>query len=102
MQDGIKLDDKSWHGYFTLGRLYWDQGDVAKAAPPIGRTLQLKPDFAEAHLLAGNILLRVAQQERALVEYQEYLRLAPRGEFAGQARDLTEKLKTSLANGKKN
>ncbi|MEP6706922.1 MAG: tetratricopeptide repeat protein [Pyrinomonadaceae bacterium] len=102
LQDGIKLDDKSWHGYFTLGRLYWDQGDIAKAAPPIGKTLQLKPDFAEAHLLAGNILLRVAQQERALVEYQEYLRLAPRGEFAAQARDLTEKLKTSLANGKKN
>ncbi|HEY3027993.1 MAG TPA: tetratricopeptide repeat protein [Pyrinomonadaceae bacterium] len=102
LQDGIKLDDKSWHGYFTLGRLYWDKGDIAKAGPPIGKTLQLKPDFAEAHLLAGNILLRVAQQERALVEYQEYLRLAPRGEFAGQARDLTEKLKASLASGKKN
>ncbi len=102
LQDGIKLDDKSWHGYFTLGRLYWDKGDIAKAGPSIGKTLQLKPDFAEAHLLAGNILLRVAQQERALVEYQEYLRLAPRGEFAGQARDLTEKLKASLASGKKN
>ena len=102
LQDGIKLDDKSWHGYFTLGRLYWDKGDIAKAGPPIGKTLQLKPDFAEAHLLAGNILLRVAQQERALVEYQEYMRLAPRGEFAEQTRDLTEKLKASLANGKKN
>lgn len=97
LQDGLKLDDKSWHGYFTLGRLYWDQGDVAKAGPPIGKTLQLKPDFAEAHLLAGNILLRLRQQERALAEYQEYLRLAPKGEFAGQTRELTEKLKKSAA-----
>jgi tetratricopeptide (TPR) repeat protein len=102
LQDGIKLDDKSWHGYFTLGRLYWDKGDVVKAAPSIGRTLQLKPDFAEAHLLAGNILLRLEQKERALLEYQEYLRLAPKGEFAPQARDLTEKIKDSLAAGKKN
>ena len=102
LQQGLKLDDKSWHGYFTLGRLYWDKGEFAKAGPPIGKTLQLKPDFAEAHLIAGNILLRLEQRERALVEYQEYLRLAPKGEFADQARDLTEKLKTSLDVRKKN
>lgn len=52
--------------------------------------------------LAGNILLRLAQKERALTEYEEYLRLAPKGEFAPQARGLTEKLKTSLGDGKKN
>jgi len=91
--DGLKLDDKSWHGYFTLGRLYWDEGQVMKAAPAIGHTLQLKPDFAEAHLLAGNILLKLNQRERALVEYQEYLRLAAKGEFAVEVRNLVEKLK---------
>jgi tetratricopeptide (TPR) repeat protein len=64
--DGLKLDDKSWHGYFTLARLYWDLGNIAKAGPAIGRTLQLKPDFAEAHLLAGNILLLINQQQRSL------------------------------------
>lgn len=91
--DGLKLEDKSWHGYFTLARLYWDLGNIAKAGPAIGRTLQLKPDFAEAHLLAGNILLRINQQQRALIEYQDYLRLEPKGEFAVQARELVEKLK---------
>lgn len=91
--DGLKLDDKSWHGYFTLARLYWDLGNIAKAGPAIGRTLQLKPDFAEAHLLAGNILLKINQQERALAAYQEYLRLEPKGEFAVQTRELVEKLK---------
>jgi tetratricopeptide (TPR) repeat protein len=90
--DGLKLDEKNWHGHFTLGRLYWEKGDIMKAAPAIGRTLQLKPDFAEAHLVAGNILLRLDQQQRALVEYQEYLRLAPKGEYASEARNLIEKL----------
>ena len=95
--EGLKADEKSWHGYFTLGRLYWDQGQVAKAGPPIGKTLQLKPNFAEAHLLAGNILLNFNQQERALIEYQEYLRLAPKGEFATQARELVDKLNRSIS-----
>jgi len=93
---GLKLDDKAWHGYFTLGRLYFDAGDVTKAAQPIGRTLQLKPDFAEAHLVAGNILLRLGQKDRALIEYQEYLRLSPKGEFAPQARVLSDKLKKEM------
>lgn len=91
--NGLKLDDKAWHGHFTLARLYWDLGNIAKAGPAIGRTLQLKPDFAEGHLLAGNILLRINQQQRALAEYQEYLKLEPKGEFAPQARELVQQLK---------
>lgn len=99
--DGLKLDDKSWHGHFTLARLYWDRGIIAKAGPAIGRTLQLKPDFAEAHLLAGNILLKINQRERALAEYQEYLKLEPKGEFALQARELTEKLSKAIGQDRK-
>lgn len=97
LRDGVKLDPKSWQGQFTLGRLYWDMGEVAKAGGPVGMTLQLKPDLAEAHLLAGNILLRVNQRERALVEYREYLRLAPKGEFVAQVQELVRKVEKSLS-----
>jgi tetratricopeptide (TPR) repeat protein len=79
--EGLKLDEKSWHGQFTLGRLYWDMGEIAKAGGPIGMTLQLKPDLAEAHLLAGNILLRVA----------------PKGEFVSQVQELVRRVEKSLA-----
>jgi Flp pilus assembly protein TadD len=96
LREGLKLDEKNWHGQFTLGRLYWDMGEVAKAGGPIGMTLQLKPELAEAHLLAGNILLRVNQRERALVEYREYLRLAPKGEFVVQVQELVRKVEKSL------
>ena len=90
--DGLKLDEKNWHGHFTLARLYWEKGDVMKAGPCLGRTLQLKPDFAEAHLLAGNVLLKVGQQQRAKIEYGEYLRLAPKGDYAAEARRLISQL----------
>ncbi len=99
--EGLNIESKSWHGYFTLARLYWEQGNVTKSAPAIGRTLQLKPEFAEAHLLAGNILLRVDQRERALVEYKEYLRLEPKGEFALATRELVDKLGKSILENKK-
>jgi tetratricopeptide (TPR) repeat protein len=96
LQEGLKLDDKSPLGHFTLGRVYWDKGELAKAGPQVGQALQLKPDYAEAHLLAGNILLRARQPENALTEFEEYLRLAPKGEFASQARELANKIKRAL------
>lgn len=99
--DGLKVDDKNWHGYFTLSRLYWEQGNIAKAAPAVGRALQLRPDFAEAHLLAGNILLKVNQHERALVEYKEYLKLEPKGEFAVATQELVDKLSKAVLENKK-
>lgn len=95
---GLKLDEASWQGHFTLGRVYLERDELMKAAPHIGRTLQLKPELPEAHLLAGNILLRLNQQLRALREYEEYVRLAPKGEFASQARELILKLKAASRN----
>ena len=97
---GLKIED-SWQGHLALGRLYWDQGDVAKAGPQVGKALQLKPDLAEGHLLAGNILLKAHQAENALAEFQEYLRLEPKGKFASEAQQMVEKIKTALAEQKK-
>lgn len=96
LEKGLKLDENSWQGYFTQARLYWEMNDIKRAAPAIGHTLQLKPDFAEAHLLAGNILLKLNSPERALIEYEEYLKLAPKGEFAEQTQQLVLKLKKAM------
>lgn len=97
---GLKLDEQSWQGHLTLGRVYWDMGAITKAGPHVGRALQLKPDLAGAHLLAGNILLRAHQPDNAMVEFEEYLRLAPKGEFSEQTRAVVQKLKQAAANKK--
>ena len=94
--EGLKLNEKSWQGHFSLGHVYWDMGNWAKAGPHVGRALQLKPDLAEGHLLAGNILMKARQPENALTEFNEYLRLAPKGEFATETRGLAEKIKQAL------
>jgi tetratricopeptide (TPR) repeat protein len=98
--EGLQLDADLWQGHFTLGRVYWEMNQPAKAGPPVGRALQLKPDYAEAHLLGGNIFMRVGLPQNALVEYEEYLRLAPQGEFAEQTKEIVQKLKRALAEKK--
>ena len=93
MLAGVHLEPKSIQGHFLLGRLYYGLGDLPKAGPQVGTALQLDPNFAPGHLLAANILLRVRQTENALVEFEEYLRLEPKGQFAEQARQTVARLK---------
>jgi len=71
LQEALNLDEKSWQGHFTLGRVYWELGDITKAGPHAGRALQLNPEFAEAHMLAGNIFMRAGLPENALFEYED-------------------------------
>lgn len=99
--NALKLDGNSWHGHVTLGRVYWEMGKIAQAGPHVGKTIQLKPDLAEAYLLGGNILLRARKTEDALIEFEEYLRLEPEGKFAPQTRALVVKIKKALAEKKK-
>jgi tetratricopeptide (TPR) repeat protein len=100
LRAGLNLDNRLWQGHYTLGRVYLALGDIVKAGPQIGLTIQLKPDVAEAHLLAGNILLRAHKPDDALTEFEQYLRLAPKGEYAGQAQELVKKIKRALADKK--
>jgi hypothetical protein len=93
----LKIEANSWQCHYTLGGVYWEMGKVVEAGPHVGRALQLKPDLAEGYLLGGDILLRAHQPENALIEYEEYLRLAPEGKFAPQARERVAKIKKALA-----
>jgi tetratricopeptide (TPR) repeat protein len=97
---GLKLADNSWQAHLALGRVYLEQGEARRAAPHIGRTLQLKPDYPGAHLFGGNLLLKLGEPARALVEYEEYLRLDPKGEYAAEARELVQRLRKTLADKK--
>ena len=97
LEEALKLDNNSWESNFTLGRIHWELKDIGKAGKYVARTIELQPNVAEAHLLAGNIFVRAGLPQNALVEYEEYLRLAPKGEFAPQTQILVDKLKKSLS-----
>jgi tetratricopeptide (TPR) repeat protein len=93
LTSGLLIEDRSWQGHFALARVYYAQGGLAKAARQVGLAIQLNDSFPDAHLLAANIHLKVNNRQDALDQFQTYLRLAPKGEFAAQARQAIEKLK---------
>jgi tetratricopeptide (TPR) repeat protein len=102
LSKGLNLEPRSWQGHYTLGRLYWNGGDIVKAARQVAIALQLNPNFAEAHLLAGNIFLRARKNADAQVEFEEYLRLAPHGKYVRETKAILEEFKKAGAKPPKN
>lgn len=92
LRQGLSIEPRSWQGHFTLGRLYFDQNDIVKAGKQIAITLQLNPTLAEAHLVAGNIWLRAGKPQEAKFEFEEYLRLAPKGKYVAQVKEVVLKI----------
>ena len=109
---GLKINDKSAAAHLTLARTYWEVASKIKdetlAKPPlekayhqVNQSIILDPKVAHAHLVKGNLLLRVRRAADAQREYEEYLRLDPKGPFAEQSRVIVEKIKKALATEEK-
>jgi len=109
---GLQIEDRSWQSHLSLGHVYWNMAakfsDEAHYRPLLEksyvqakRALELKPDLAEAHLLKGNLLFKARRVEEALHEFEEYLRLAPNGQYGDQTRVLIQKIKLALAEVKR-
>ena len=103
LAQGLAIQDQSYLGHLNLARVYWEKArgvtDLAQARPAlekayeeVKRALALNPDLAGAHLLKGNLLLRVSRTADALVEFGEYLRLEPNGPLAAETRTLMQKI----------
>ncbi len=107
---GLTIQDQSYLGHLGLARVYWEKArvikDLAEAKPSleksyeeVKRALNLNPQLAGAHLLKGNLLLRVSRTADALVEFDQYLRLEPNGPFAWETRALVERIKKATSKG---
>lgn len=105
---GLAIQDASYLGHLNLARVYWEKAreikDLTQAKPAleksyeeVKRALTLNPNLAGAHLLKGNLLLRVSRTDDAVVEFTEYLRLEPNGPFAAETRALVEKISHNKA-----
>lgn len=104
---GLAIEDRSPEGHLTLARAYFDTSSkikdetqarpsLEKAYDQVNQALKLDPNMARAHLVKGNLLLRVRRAADAQHEFEEYLRLDPKGPFAEQTRTIVEKIKKAL------
>ena len=104
---GLQVEDRSAQGHLSLARVYWSMSSkikdetqarptLEKAYDQVKKSIELDPNLAAAHLLKGNLLLRVRRVADAQHEFEEYLRLEPKGAFAEQTRVTVDKIKKAL------
>jgi tetratricopeptide (TPR) repeat protein len=94
---GLELKPDVPEGQYELAKTYWAMNRGAEAEPHALKAVALKPDLASARVLLGNIALRKPDPQRALKEFQEYLRLEPNGPMAEQVRTIVAKIEKTLA-----
>jgi len=92
----VVLSPESADAQFELGRAYWGLGRWDDAGQHVAKANQLRPDSAAQHLLMGNIMLRERNAEAALKEFQEALRLDPKGPMAEPIRQVIGRIEAAL------
>ena len=110
---GFKLNATAPQAHLTLAQIYWDRApsskdetqfrtDAENSWKEVNLAIKQDPNLAEAHLLAGNLLLRARRGQDALAHFEQYLKLRPDGQFAAETKALVQKIKDSLAKQGKN
>jgi len=94
---GLELKPDDAQGQTDLARTYWAMGRWQDAEPHAQKAVTLMPDLAPAHIVLGNIDLKKRDNEGALKEFKEYLRIDPQGPMSEPVRQLVGKLEAATA-----
>jgi len=76
-EDVIRKAPLKARGYYNLGNLYFQQGQMGLAMAYYDRTLDLNSNYYGAHNNRGNILRMMNRWEEALDEYDQAIRINP-------------------------
>jgi len=93
---GIEINPDIPEGHYELAKTYWALGRWQDAEPHATKAAALQPAMAPVHVLLGNIALRKRDAPGALKEFQEYLRLDPKGPMAEGAQAMVKKIQDAL------
>jgi Flp pilus assembly protein TadD len=92
LQRGLELDPESPEGHYEIAKTYWAGHRWQEAEPHALKAETLRPQVPGVHVLMGNILLQKRDIEGAIEEFNEYLRLDPRGPMNTSVRAMVSKL----------
>jgi Flp pilus assembly protein TadD len=93
---GAALDGNSWKGHYEVACALYGLGRDAEAETEAAAAAQLQPDGPETRLLLANIHIHLHKYPAVLEDLDAYLKLAPNGAHASQARLLRERVQTAL------
>jgi tetratricopeptide (TPR) repeat protein len=78
---------------YNQGIILWNQGKIAEAKAKFEETIQANATHADAHFQLGMALLNEGKLPEAVNAFETYLKLAPEGQFAAQAKGMVAQLK---------
>jgi tetratricopeptide (TPR) repeat protein len=70
------------HSEYQLGEIYWGKYEYEEALNHFTRAVELRPNFVDALIALGKVLISKGQSEKALVYLGEALRTDPENEVA--------------------
>ena len=65
------------YGFFAIGYLLWEGGQVEKALAAYDTAIRLQPNYAEVYNNRGNVKSGLGSHDAALDDYEEAIRLNP-------------------------
>jgi tetratricopeptide (TPR) repeat protein len=78
---------------FNQGIILWNQGKIAEAKAKFEETIAMNASHADAHYQLGMALLNEGKLPEAVGAFESYLKLAPDGQYATQAKGMIAQLK---------
>jgi Tfp pilus assembly protein PilF len=88
----LELKSDSAEANYEMARSYWGAGEWQQAEPYARKALQINGNFPPPHVVMGNIYLRHRDAPAALSEFEQYLKLAPEGQFAPAVKEMIAKI----------
>ncbi len=78
---------------YNQGVIAWNAGKTEEAQKRFLEALKVNPDHADSHFQLGMTMINQGKLADAVVEFETYLKLAPEGQYAAQAKALIDTLK---------
>ena len=97
---GVSVDSTSWRGPFELARALTALKKTEEAEKTAQQSRDLMPDNPPVYLLLANIHIQKKDYPALLRDIDDYLRLAPIGPEADQARRTKERVQSLLQSQK--
>jgi Tfp pilus assembly protein PilF len=93
----VEIDPNSWRAQSQLARALVQLHRASEAEPTAVAAVKLKDDNPTLYLLLANIHMQLQNDRAQLDDLNHYLKLAPAGPFADQARQQRDQLQQFLS-----
>ena len=78
---------------FNQGVILWNAGKIAEAKAQFGEAVKIDPKLADAHYWLGMANLNEGKMPDAATHFEDYLKLAPTGQYVEQAKGILTQIK---------